>query len=344
MKVLGVSGGVDSMLMLDMMKNQDIVVAHVNHGYREQSKEEYKMVQEICRKMNVPFEGIELHLTDDREHIAREARYEFYEKVMKKYSSNELYLGHHADDLLETFIMNIGRNGLGTALIGMTEASWSQNKKYQIKRPLLRKTKQEIYKEAKEKNIQWMEDATNQEEDKYLRNKVRHHIVPTLKEVFPMIEKSVLNITQEKKEIEDFFEAYIEEKKEKMEMQEGVYKVEKSFLKERKIIRKKMLKKIIKEMTGEKVKNNIYEDIEEKINTKAINTDFQKIKENVWIVVDRECFYLMNGKIKRKIEEETEDAVKIKKKILKNKKVPKAFRKSVKKIEESIFDYLGNKY
>lgn len=346
MYVLGVSGGVDSMLLLDMMmkEEKELVVAHVNHGFRKESEEEYEMVKKICEKNHILFEGVSLGLTNDQEHYAREKRYQFYEKVILKYDAEALYLGHHGDDLVETIIMNVGRGGLGTALIGMALESQSLGElSYKIRRPLLTLTKEEIYEEAKKRNLEWMEDPTNQEKEKYLRNKVRHQILPQIKEVFPNFHKDLLAVTEEKKEIEEYLEKKTKEKIKQMSVMDNVYKIEKRwFQEEQSILVKKTMKKMMKMMTKEKTKNTIWKDVREKVETKKLNTDFQKIKKNVWLVNDREYFYLLDDEMKEKLEQDKK--ANVKKKILQNKKVPKAFRKSIIITEGKIYDLLGNEY
>lgn len=346
MKVLAISGGVDSMLLLENYKKEEIVVAHVNHGYREESKKEYEMVKRTCEKLRIPFEGIELNLKDRREHHARERRYQFFEEVLKKYNSKELVLGHHADDLLETFIMNVGRKGEGTALIGMSEESEDvMGKGYKIIRPLLKMTKKEIYEEANKKGIEWMEDQSNYSDKDYLRNKVRLNIVPILKEYFPQITESVYQITKENKEKEKIVDELLNKEISEIKKAENVYIINKKEFEEKTdYIKKKIIKKVIKKITKEKTKNNIYLDLMEKINAKELNTDFQKIKKGVWLVNDRNKFYLLGEEIKKQLEEETEEYKKTKKREMKNKKIPKAFRKSIMRTENCIEDIFGNKY
>ena len=114
--VLATSGGPDSMCLLHLINkntNFKIVCAHVNHKLREESEEEAKMIQDFCTSNNITYEYFEItNYKGNIEYYAREKRYEFFEKILKKYNSKYLLTAHHGDDLIETILMKIIRGNL----------------------------------------------------------------------------------------------------------------------------------------------------------------------------------------------------------------------------------------
>ena len=111
--VLGLSGGPDSMCLLNILlslnKNIEIICAHINHNIREESKKELEFVKEYCKSKKLKIETITFEKkslqSDYTEQELREKRYEFFEKVIKKYEANYLFTAHHGDDLIETILM-----------------------------------------------------------------------------------------------------------------------------------------------------------------------------------------------------------------------------------------------
>lgn len=166
--VVAVSGGVDSVVLLDMLaKNTDneIVVAHFEHGIRgESSLEDARFVGALARKYSTKYEFAEGNLGQDAsEEEARIKRYEFLKQTATKYGA-QLVTAHHKDDLVETIMINLvrGTGWRGLAVFG--DAS--------IERPLLHMRKADIYSYALQNNLEWVEDETNAS-DKYLRNRMR---------------------------------------------------------------------------------------------------------------------------------------------------------------------------
>ena len=141
--VIGVSAGPDSMALLHSAitnLNKTIICAHINHNVRTESNEEEKYLEKYCKNNNIIFEKMKINFENE----ARKKRYHFYEKILKKYNSHTLMLAHHGDDLIETIMMKIvrGSNIEGYAGIKM----YSQMKDYQIIRPLLYFTKDDLIK------------------------------------------------------------------------------------------------------------------------------------------------------------------------------------------------------
>ena len=114
--VIATSGGPDSMCLLHLINentNLKIICAHVNHKLREESTEEAKMVKDYCTSNNITYEYYEIeNYKGNTENYAREKRYEFFEKLLKKYNSKYLLTAHHGDDLIETIMMKIIRGNI----------------------------------------------------------------------------------------------------------------------------------------------------------------------------------------------------------------------------------------
>jgi tRNA(Ile)-lysidine synthase len=180
--VVAVSGGVDSMALLDILEKnsrQDsgwkLVVAHLDHGIRPDSINDRQLVQAKAREYRLPFVYHESRLgAGTSEAVARAARYDFLRGVQTASGARAIITAHHQDDVLETAIINIlrgsGRKGL-TAL----------NDRPGLSRPLLKVPKSELVAYARGNGLQWLEDSTNQNEA-YLRNYVRRRLLSRFNE------------------------------------------------------------------------------------------------------------------------------------------------------------------
>lgn len=185
--VVAVSGGPDSMTLLSLLtqirkkKHIDIICAHVNHKIRKESEEEAKFVQDYCKKKKVKFEKMEIEEYGENNFHdeARKKRYDFFEKVLKKYNSYYLMTAHHGDDLMETILMRLVRGSSMKGYSGFQKTVEHSN--YTIIRPLIEATKEEIEYYAKRHKIPFVTDKSNSN-DKYTRNRYRKYILPKLKE------------------------------------------------------------------------------------------------------------------------------------------------------------------
>lgn len=174
--VVAVSGGVDSMVLLDLLRklpDVELVVAHFDHGIRPDSSEDRKLVQKVAEAYGLPFAYETAQLgAGASEAEARTARYAFLERVRSDHQARAIITAHHQDDLLETAILNLLR---GTGRKGLTSLADRPH----IMRPLLPFTKQEIRAYAEQHRLEWREDSTNAD-DRYMRNYIRHQIIPAL--------------------------------------------------------------------------------------------------------------------------------------------------------------------
>lgn len=171
-KILAVSGGVDSMVLLDIFlrrEPENIVVAHFNHGTRPSADIDEEFVRQKCEEFGIPFESSKLPLGEGvSEEEAREKRYAFLYHVANKYQG-EICTAHHIDDLLESVAINLIR---GTYWRGLSPFG---NKN--IVRPLIsrRMDKTDILRYAGRNQLCFRQDPTNYEE-MYLRNRVREKL------------------------------------------------------------------------------------------------------------------------------------------------------------------------
>ncbi|MCI8655198.1 MAG: tRNA lysidine(34) synthetase TilS [Clostridia bacterium] len=191
--VLGVSGGPDSIAMLDILKeiknedtiNFDIVVAHVNHMIREDAIEDEKYVKKYCQKNNIEFYlkriDIQKIANTDRigtEEAGRNVRYEFFDEIMQKTNSNKIGIAHNKNDKIETIIMHLIR---GSGISGLKGIEPIRDNLYI--RPIIECERKEIEEYCEQKKLQPRIDKTNFENE-YTRNKIRNIVIPYIKKEF----------------------------------------------------------------------------------------------------------------------------------------------------------------
>ena len=185
--VVGCSAGPDSMALVDMLLkvrekySLSLIVAHVNHNLRKQSVQEEEYLRNYCEKHHIMFEGMVItEYGDDNFHNeARNIRYDFFEKVVYKYHAQYLMTAHHGDDLVETILMRITRGSNLNGYSGFKKVVDMEG--YQIVRPLLVYTKQELEEYDKINHVMYYIDSSNAK-DKYTRNRYRKYVLPFLKE------------------------------------------------------------------------------------------------------------------------------------------------------------------
>ena len=213
--VVGVSAGPDSMALLyilnELRKKIDfkIIVAHINHNIRIESKEEAEFLREYCKKNNIIFEMMTImKYGDDNFHNeARNIRYSFYDDLIKKYHANYLMTGHHADDLIETILMRIVRGSTLRGYGGFCDLV--QMNGYIIARPLISVTKDELEKFDMDNNIPFRIDQSNFK-NKYTRNRYRKNILPFLKQEDSHVHEKFLKFSREILETDHFINKMVE--------------------------------------------------------------------------------------------------------------------------------------
>ena len=227
--LIAISGGLDSVVLYHLLAtlNFDISLAHCNFNLR--GKESYldeefvkKLSQKTYNQIFTKLFDTEKYSKDNKlstQIAARELRYTWFQELVEKHNFDYILTAHHADDNLETFLINLTR---GTGLEGFTGIPKINGN---IVRPLLPFSREEILKYAKENKIKWREDASNAS-TKYTRNKLRHQVIPVLKEINPSLlssfEKTLENLQESQQILEDRIE---EVSSEIIETKEAITKI-----------------------------------------------------------------------------------------------------------------------
>mgnify|MGYP000675665529 FL=1 len=189
--VVGVSGGPDSICLLNVLKNLqnelkiNIVVAHINHMIRKEADSETVFVQDFCEQRDIKCfvkKADVLQIAKEKklgtEEVGRKIRYDFFEEVKNLVGGNKIATAHNANDNAETVLMNFLRGSGSTGLKGIEPIR--DNK---LIRPIIECTRQEIEQYCNEKGLNPKYDKTNQE-NIYTRNKIRNMLIPYIQENF----------------------------------------------------------------------------------------------------------------------------------------------------------------
>ena len=187
---IAVSGGVDSMILMNLAKESDflndknVFILVVDHGLRAESKQEAKFVKNEAKKLGFPIRILEWKGSKPNKRIQEEARNKRYSLLInfcRENDINNLYLAHHLDDQIETFLFRMFR---GSGLQGLTSFSRSYERNgLTLIRPLIDTPKSELISYARRKKINWVEDPSN-ENQKYDRVKLRKVLPLIYKEGF----------------------------------------------------------------------------------------------------------------------------------------------------------------
>lgn len=212
--IVGVSGGPDSMALLHLFyrisKALDIKVicAHVNHNVRKESEKEKEFVEQFCRTHSILFETmtIEEYGEDNFHNEARSIRYTYFESIVQKYHALYLFTAHHGDDLMETILMRMVRGSTLKGYAGFSKIIAKEN--YQIIRPFIELTKDDILKYNKQHKINFVTDSSN-EKDVYTRNRFRKYIVPNLRKEDVKVHKKFYKFSTTLLEYNEYIEKQV---------------------------------------------------------------------------------------------------------------------------------------
>jgi tRNA(Ile)-lysidine synthase len=217
--LLAVSGGLDSMVLTDLCLKSglNISLAHCNFKLRgNESDGDEIMIKEVAKTHNLDvfttsFETEAFAKTSKQsiQMAARQLRYEWFEALQNQHGFKYILTAHHADDNLETFLINLSRGTGIEGLKGIPEINGS------IVRPLLEFSRVEIHNFATQEKISWREDSSNQS-TKYLRNNLRHTIIPLLKELNPSFIESFQKTQNHLKDIQSILDDYMLEVEDKV--------------------------------------------------------------------------------------------------------------------------------
>lgn len=213
--ILALSGGIDSMVLADMMMRAkaDFVIAHCNFHLRgEESDGDERFVTEFAEKNSIAIyvkhfdteqyaaeQGVSIEMA------ARELRYAWFEELRQQLDYDYIAVAHHADDQLETFFINLLRGAGIRGLKGMQKLNG------RIIRPLLERSRAEIHQYAQEHHLEWREDHTNAE-TLYLRNKIRHELLPVIDHISKEGRNSILKSINHLDSENDLYRELVKEK------------------------------------------------------------------------------------------------------------------------------------
>ena len=210
--LLAVSGGIDSVALAYLCKSAKLVfsIAHCNFNLRgEESDGDETFVIDLADSLEVEVYTQSFDTTSYAEEAgisiqmaARDLRYDWFRELSSTLSFDYILTAHHANDNLETFFINLVR---GSGLEGFTGIKAENSN---LLRPLLKFSRKEIEDYAQEKGISWREDTSNAS-SKYLRNKIRHQIVPVLEEINPKFLESFAQTQEHLKDSSSLVEDYV---------------------------------------------------------------------------------------------------------------------------------------
>ena len=305
--VLGVSGGPDSMCMLDMMRelkeekniNFEIYVAHVNHMIREEAIDDEKYVQNYCLKHNIEFfvkrADVQKIANDKKigtEEAGRKVRYDFFEEVLQKTGSNKIAIAHNKNDKIETIIMHLLR---GSGLSGLKGIEPIRDNKYI--RPLIECERQEIEQYCENRKLQPRIDKTNFENE-YTRNKIRNIVIPYIKKEF---NPNIIQTLSRLSEVATDESNYIDLQTQKIYNKLLIEKKDKQiilklneFNQQENVIQKRLVLKTIKELNGstDRIEKVHIEDIIKLCNNNIGNKYLTPNKNLKILVKNKKIFFI----------------------------------------------------
>ncbi|MDO8167879.1 tRNA lysidine(34) synthetase TilS [Candidatus Phytoplasma melaleucae] len=180
--IISVSGGVDSMVLLDYLYHRKffLIVVHFNHLKRQESIQDKILIQEYCANKKIPFHYVELNIsTKNFQSEASLLRKIKLKEIATKYKTNYILTAHHLDDLAETIFLKVLRGSSLSGYSGMQDIYCIKD--FLFMKPFLYTNKTQIRAYANKNQIPFLEDSTNQS-DRYTRNKIRNYIIPFFKQ------------------------------------------------------------------------------------------------------------------------------------------------------------------
>ncbi len=207
--LVAVSGGADSMALLHLLHatGRELEVAHCNFLLRDsESDGDMQLVKDYCAQLDITLHvkrfETEAYAEENKvsiEMAARDLRYEWFNDLLEQQGLNAIVTGHHGHDSIETFFLNLVR---GAGVKGLSGMSFRNDN---IIRPLLECSSDEVQEYCKVKQIPYREDSSNSD-TKFLRNKIRHEVIPVLESINPSFFKTMLNNMSHIKEAEQLLE------------------------------------------------------------------------------------------------------------------------------------------
>ena len=262
--VLAVSGGPDSICMLDILNdikndetidiNFEIVVAHVNHMIRKEAEEDEKYVKKYCEEKQIEFysKSIDVQKMANNnkiglEEAGRKARYDFFDEILEKTNAQKIAIAHNKNDKVETVLMHILRGSGINGLKGI------EPKRGKYIRPLIECERNEIEEYCNEKNLQPRIDKTNFENE-YTRNKVRNLLIPYIQKEFnPNLIQTIDRLSNLVAEEEDYMDKQVQKIYEEILISENEKEIQldlKTFNLQEKVIKSRVILYTITRLFG----------------------------------------------------------------------------------------------
>ena len=262
--VLAVSGGPDSICMLDILNdikndetidmNFEIIVAHVNHMIRKEAEEDAKYVKKYCEEKQIEFysKSIDVQKMANNnkiglEEAGRKARYDFFDEILEKTNAQKIAIAHNKNDKVETVLMHILRGSGINGLKGI------EPKRGKYIRPLIESERNEIEEYCDEKNLQPRIDKTNFENE-YTRNKVRNLLIPYIQKEFnPNLIQTIDRLSNLVAEEEDYMDKQVQKIYEEILISENEKEIQldlKTFNLQEKVIKSRLILYTITRLFG----------------------------------------------------------------------------------------------
>ena len=202
--LIALSGGCDSVSLLHLLHSEQLRLhaVHCNFHLRgEEADRDMLFCQHLCNNYGIPISILHFDTTAyAREHhigiemAARELRYNAFAELREKLGADKLFIGSHADDVVETFFINLFRS------TGIEGLKGIEQKREYIVRPLLNFTREDILEYAAANKLTFVEDNTNADEQ-ILRNAIRHTLIPAMEQIVPHARQAVLNTVRNVQEV-----------------------------------------------------------------------------------------------------------------------------------------------
>lgn len=301
--VLGVSGGPDSISMLNILNEIkqewqfEIYVAHINHMIRKEANDDEKYVQQYCEKNNIQCFVKRVNVQEianiqkiGTEEAGRNIRYEFFEEVLQKVGANKIAIAHNKNDKIETIVMNLFR---GSGLSGLKGIEPIREQR--IIRPLIECERQEIEQYCEQYKLEPRIDKTNFEND-YTRNKIRNIVIPYIKSEFnPNIIETMERLSQVATEESNYIEIQVEKIYQKLLIERSQNQIIlklKEFNQQEKVIKNRLILLVVKELMGstQRIEKVHIEDIIKLCNNNVGNKFLTPNKNIKFLVKDKRIY------------------------------------------------------
>jgi tRNA(Ile)-lysidine synthase len=289
--IVAISGGIDSVVLAHLCKTSgfQFTLAHCNFRLRDQESErDEEFVKAFAHKLDVPLETIHFDTSQfalanklSIQEAARELRYKWFDELKTAGNFDYILLAHHADDNIETVLMNFFR---GTGLKGLTAIPGGNKKDKRLLRPLLSIRRQQIIEYANKEELNWVEDSSNSSV-KYTRNYFRHELIPSVQKVFPQVEENLLDNIERFTKIHNLYQQMVTVLKEKI-CEKGINEIRIPIKKLEKYLDTSLVYDIIKDYGfGEKQVPDVLKLLNAASGRFIENENYQVIRHRNWLII-----------------------------------------------------------